>query len=73
MLYTITAINGNEVTLDKQPPSTAFGNHYGLMVDGVMPDRLNTVIISEWMQKNFALKVGSDIGLDGHCDNFPEC
>ncbi len=23
MLYTITAINGNEVTIDKQPPSTA--------------------------------------------------
>lgn len=64
MLYTITAITGNEVTLNKQPPSTAYWNHNGLIVDAVVLDKLNTIIISESMQKQFALKVGSEVHLD---------
>ena len=64
MLYTITAINGNAVTLDKQPPSTAFWNHNWLVVDAVPSTLHNTIIISEQMQERFALKVGSEIYLD---------
>lgn len=64
MLYTITAINGNEVTLDKQPPSTAFWYQYGIVIDAISLDKPCTIIISN--PESCGLYVGFELQLDQH-------
>jgi len=43
MLYTVTEINGNEFTLDKQPPSTAAWLHNGIIINQVLDN--NKIIV----------------------------
>lgn len=57
MLYTITEMYGNEVTLDKQPPSTAIWD--GFYIDSVPETLVNTIIVIDPYQ--YGMCVGGQI------------